>query len=103
MNTMHARKQALVAESELNRTQMIQELTVFKEEVRRLSCHVHTVTSAAQSLARVAGWFSFLRPKPHGGNGESGAARSSWMQSALKGARTGVSLWLMLRQLKRKA
>jgi hypothetical protein len=93
MNSLESRKQLLLAESELNRAQLADELAA-------LSAGVHTVTNRAKSFSSmasaaavlVAGLAAFRRSK-FSRPGE----KPSWWQTILKSAGMVSTLWLAFR------
>jgi hypothetical protein len=90
MNSLRARKQLLIAESEINRLQLVKEWKVMAGEAGSVAHRARTISSltvAAASL--IFGVVSFRRSK-------SGPAseKHSWRQTLLKAARLAGSLWL---------
>ena len=51
MNPLESRKQLLIAESELNRAQLVQEWQVMTGEVRSLTSQARTIGSIASAVA----------------------------------------------------
>ena len=93
LNRLESRKQLLIAESELNRAQLLQEWRTMADEVHALAEQARTIRSLASAAASlVAGVASFRRKKS-----ASGAGKSSWWQSLLKGAQWASSLWTEFR------
>jgi hypothetical protein len=94
LKPLEARKQLLLAESDLNRTRLIQEWNGLKGEVHRLTRQVRTVGSFASLAAVVWAAFSARRrgPGPDDRNG-----KTSWGSKLLNCARTGASLWVVLK------
>ena len=89
MNPLALRKQLLIAESDLNRTQLAREWQTMAEEVHALTRQARTVsfiTSASVSL--VAGLASLRCKKTAAAD-----AKPSWFQTILKGAQLAGSLW----------
>ena len=94
MNQLASRKKLLIAESELNRTQMVQELQTMADKVHSLASQARTVSSiASAAVSLVAGLASFRRKKEPAPVVE----KSSWLQTVLKGARLAISLWQAFR------
>ena len=93
MNPLESRKQLLIAESELNRAQLVQELAALTAGVRTLADRAKTFGSIASSAALlVAGLAAFRRGK----SADADAKPSRW-QTLLKGAGLISTLWLAFR------
>lgn len=93
MNPLELRKQLLIAESELNRAQLIEEMAVLKAGIHTLTDRAKSfgsITSAAALL--VTGLAAFRR-----GKSVVAAGKSSWPQTILKGAGLVSTLWLAFR------
>jgi hypothetical protein len=93
MNPLQSRKQLLLAESELNRAQLIGDMAALRAEVGALTGRAKSIGLIASSAtALLVGWAAFRRKKspPAGG-------QPSWLQSILKGAGLISSLWLAFR------
>jgi hypothetical protein len=89
MNPLESRKQLLIAESELNRAQLVQEWQAMADEVHSLANQARTISSFVSAAASlVAGLASFRRKKS-----APGAEKPSWWQTLLKGAQLVGSLW----------
>ena len=96
MNSLESRKQILIAESEINRAQLLGEWQAMTDGIRGLSDRVKSVGSIASAAAvLLAGLSAFRR-----GKSVSTGAKSSWFQSALNGAQLAGSLWLAYRARK---
>ena len=90
MNPTQSRKQLLIAESELNRAQLVQDWKLMADAVHMLADEAHTVRSIASAAASlVTGLASFRRKKS-----TPAAAKSSWWQTVLTGVRAASTLWL---------
>lgn len=86
-------KQLLIAESELNRAQMVEDLTGLTAGVRTLARRAKSFGSIASSAAMLAaGLAACRRGKPADAN-----AKPSWLQPVLKGASLISSFWLAFR------
>jgi hypothetical protein len=93
VNPLESRKQLLVAESELNRAQLVQEWSAMTAGVRTLTDRAKTYGSLASSAALlVAGLAAFRR-----GKSEDAGAKPSWWRTILKGAGWVSTLWLAFR------
>jgi len=89
MNPLESRKQLLIAESELNRAQLLQECQAIAEGVRSVAGRARTL----RFLASTAAWLmadlsSFRRAR----SGNADGKPSGW-QILLKGAQLAGSLW----------
>jgi hypothetical protein len=93
MNSLDTRKQLLVAESELNRAQLVSQIAVLTAGVRAHACHFKSVGSIVSSTAvLVAGMVAFQRGKTADSQG-----KTSWLQTIMKGAGLLSTLWLAFR------
>ena len=93
MNSLESRKRLLLAESELNRAQLVEDMAALRGNVRALMDHVKTVGSIASSVAvLMAGLAAFRRPKP-----ASAESKPSWLQTIFKGASLISTLWMAFR------
>jgi hypothetical protein len=90
MNSLESRKQLLIAESELNRAQLVQELKTIKGEVHSLANQARTIASFASAAATLIGGLASFRAKK-----ESAPAveKSSWLQNIVKGAGLVSTIW----------
>ena len=93
VNPLESRRQLLVAESELNRVQLLKEWQTMTEGVRSLADRARTIGSfALPAAALVAGLSAFRRTQP-----VPAAAKRSWVETVLKGVRLAASIWLAFR------
>jgi hypothetical protein len=93
VSPLELKKRLLIAESEINRSQMIQEWQTMADEVHALAQQARTVRSlvgAAASLS--AGLAAFWRSKSVPAD-----EKPSWWQTILKGAQLAGSIWSQLR------
>jgi len=82
MNALASRKQLLIAESELNRAQLIEDWQTMAGDVQALTSQAKTVSSLVSSaVSLVAGLVSFGRKES-----APAAGKSPWWQTILKGA-----------------
>jgi hypothetical protein len=89
MNSLASRKKLLVAESELNRAQLVQEFQTMADEVHSLASQARTISSFASATASlVAGIASFRQKKS-----APVAEKPSWLRTIFKGAGLAASLW----------
>jgi hypothetical protein len=84
-----SRKKLLVAESELNRAQLVQAWQTIADEGRALAGQVRTVRSLVSAAASLAAGLASLRRKKTAPAGE----KLPWWQAILKGAGLAGSLW----------
>jgi hypothetical protein len=97
LKPLELRKQLLVAESELNRAQLAEDLAALKAEIHTLTHRAGSFGVIASSAATLmSGLAAFKRRKPGGPD-----AKASWPQSILKGAGVVSNLWLAFRSRSR--
>ena len=85
-----SRKKLLIAESELNRAQLVKELQTISDKVRSLANQARTVNSlASAAVTLIAGLASFRRKK----ESAPAAEKPSWLQTILNGARFVSTIW----------
>jgi len=101
LKQLQLRKQLLLAESELNRAELLKELDVFKEEVRGVKNNIRLVGSLASFAAVLAGAISIFRRGSSNRVDSHDRAKSSWISEALAGARLGASLFFKIKSLLR--
>ena len=90
LNPLESRKRLLIAESEINRAQLLDEWQAMTDGIHRLTDRVKSVSSLASAAAAlVAGVSAFRR-----GKSVSTAAKPSWLQTILSGARLAGSIAL---------
>jgi len=93
MKPLESRKQLLVAESELNRAQLVQEWRIMADEARILAHQAKTISSLASAAASlVVGLVNFRRNKP-----AASAEKLPWWQTILKGVGLVSTLWQSFR------
>ena len=93
INPLELRKQILIAESELNRAQLVGDMATFTAGVRTLTDRAKSFGSIASSAAvLLVGLAAFRR-----GKSADDDAKPSWPQTILKGAGLISNLWLALR------
>ena len=93
MNPLESRKQLLIAESEINRAQLVGDMAAVAAGVRTLTNRAKSFGSIASTAAvLVAGLAAFRRGKP-----VDAGAKPSWLQNILKGAGMVSTLWLAFR------
>jgi hypothetical protein len=90
---LESRKQLLIAESELNRAQLVGDMAALTAGVRTLTDRAKSFGSIASSAAvLVAGLAAFRRTKAAPAD-----EKPSWLQIILKGAGLISTLWLAFR------
>jgi hypothetical protein len=93
LNPLELRKQLLIAESELNRAQLVGDVAALTAGVRTLSSRARSLGSIASSIAvLVAGLAAFQR-----GRSVEAEAKPSWLKKILKGAGLISTFWLAFR------
>jgi len=93
LRPLELRKQLLLAESELNRTQLSDEWQKIAHGVRDVAHRTKTIAVWVSSAAMLVAGVSALRRSPPA----PGTAKSSWFQNILSGARIASTIWLALR------
>src|SRR4051794_37177711 len=93
VSPLELRKQMLIAESELNRAQLLDEWAAATEWHRTLSAGVRTAGSVASAAALLVSGVRAFRRKRDPQNG----ADASWLQPLLKGVGLIPSLWVAFR------
>jgi hypothetical protein len=90
MNPLQARKQLLIAESEINRAQLVQEWQTMADGVRSVTHRAGSLWALALAAASlISGLVSFRRTKA-----AAAAKKLAWWQLLLKGALLAGSLWV---------
>jgi hypothetical protein len=93
MNSLASRKKLLVAESELNRAQLMQDWRTMAGEVHALTHQARTIGSFASAAASlVTGLLSFRHKKPAPVD-----EKPSWLKTILKGAGMVSAIWSQFR------
>jgi hypothetical protein len=93
INPLESRKRLLVAESELNRAQLVQECVALTVGVRTLTDRARSFSTIASSAAvLMAGFAAFRR-----GKFLDAEVKPSWLRTILKGAGTVSTLWVAFR------
>ena len=89
MNPLALRKQLLIAESELNRAQLVQEWQTVTDEVHSLTSRARSITFIASAVASLVAGLTACRHKASAPATE----KPSWWQTILKGAGMAGSFW----------
>jgi hypothetical protein len=103
LKSLEARKNLLLAESELNRVHLIQEWDRMKQEVHLLVNPVKTAARLAATAAKFGLLFSLWRrirrptaPAPASNTNHRSSLRP-FVLNLYRGMKTGISLWQTLR------
>jgi hypothetical protein len=97
MKPLELRKQLLLAESELNREQLVQEWQVMRTEVHALTDQARTIRSLATAAATLVAGLSSCRRKID----VPAVEKPSWLQTMLKGAGVVGTFWSEFRSSRR--
>jgi len=93
ISPLESRKRLLIAESEINRTQMIQEWQTITDGVHTLAAQAKSISSYASAgalLVATVAAFQHRKAKP-------ASEKPSWLQSILKSTSLISTLWLAFR------
>lgn len=93
MNSLNTRKQILIAESEINRAQLAEELEALSAGVSTVANRAKSFSSIASAAAVLVVGLTALRR----GNPGVATAKLSWLQTILKVGGLISSSWLALR------
>lgn len=94
MNPLTSRKQLLIAESELNRAQLVADVRTLNSDVRTIAARIKSYGSIALLLVSVVtGLVSAKRSLA-----TRAGAKSSWLPTMLAGGGLISSLWSAFRQ-----
>jgi hypothetical protein len=98
MSALASRKKLLIAESELNRVQLVQELETIKGEFHALANQARTITSLASAAATLIAGVAALRRK----KSPPAEEKPSWLQTVVKGAGLVSTIWAAFRSQHRE-
>jgi len=93
LNPLELRKQLLLAESELNRVQLVGDVAALQAGVCALAARAKTYESIASSAAVLVTGLAALQR----GKLTSSGVKPTWLQMILKGAGLISTVWLALR------
>jgi hypothetical protein len=93
LNQLASRKKLLIAESELNRAQLVQEWQTLADEAHALADQARTIRSLATAGASLMAGLVSLRQK----RSAPSAGKTSWLQNILKSAGQISTLWSVFR------
>jgi hypothetical protein len=107
LKTLESRKRLLLAESEVNRAELIKDWGTLNDEFSRVKRQVRAASSIASSAAVLATVFSLARrrfgaPDHANGRAQPPHPKAAWLSAALDGARVGASLFLKIRSFLRE-
>jgi len=94
MNPLESRKQLLLAESELNHAQLVEEWQVLSNEVHALASQARTIRSFASAAATLVGGLASFRNKK---SAPPAATKPSWLKTLFKGAGLVSTFWQTFR------
>src|ERR1700722_3553097 len=97
MNKLQSRKQLLLAESELNRAQLVQEWEIVADGFRSGTHGAKSFTSVVSSAATMLAGLAALRRRLR----EQADGKSSWLNTILKTAGLLSDFWLAFRSPRR--
>jgi len=100
LTVLAARKQLLLAESELNRQKLIREMHGWKHEFEVSKHELTSIGSLASLTTKLAATFAAAGRAFGHSHGHKG--KKSWVSSLINGATTGTSLWYLVRSLRRR-
>jgi hypothetical protein len=89
MNPLTSRKNLLLAESELNRAQLVADWQTLAGEAKELAQQAGTLRSLASASVVLVSELVALR--------QPAVKKTSWLQSILQGAQLAGSLWTQFR------
>lgn len=93
MNPLESRKQLLIAESELNRAQLVQKWQTMADDAHALARKARIIGSWASIAASLVAGLAFFRRK----KSRPAAKKPSWLQTILKGAGIVSMIWSKFR------
>ncbi len=91
MNPLHLQKQLLIAESELNRAQLVGDITALKADVRSLAKRATSINSFATAV------LSLVTVCASNLSSTAAPEKSAWWQTILKSAQPIAALWTVFR------
>ncbi len=94
MNPLASRKKLLIAESELNRAQLVQEWQTMADDAHALVRKARIIGSWAPIAASLVAGLAFFRRKKESA---PAAEKPSWLQTILKGAGLVSMIWSKFR------
>lgn len=98
VNPLALRKQLLIAESEINRAQLVQDGEILLNGIRAVTTKARSVGSMASVAALLVAGLVAVRRK----RADSVTAKVSWLQTLLKGAKVIAPLWFAFRRARKE-
>jgi hypothetical protein len=99
MSPLESRKQLLIAESELNRAELVQEWKAMADGFHSVADRAKSFGAVASSAAALAASLAAFQ----GGGISRNGAKPTWLRKVLKGAGLVSSLWVAFRAVGRAA
>jgi hypothetical protein len=99
ISPLELRKQLLIAESEINRTLMVQELAAVTANLRTLTDRVRGVATFVTSITSLVNGVGAVRSGEPASDGHTNTM-PSWVQSLLKGAGVVATVWKAFRSVR---
>ena len=93
MNPLESRKKLLLAESELNRAQLVEEWQTMADDVHSLANRARNITTFASAAASLFGGLALFRRKTTAPSAE----KTPWLQTALKRVGQISAIWSAFR------
>ena len=93
LDVLESQRQLIIAESELNRAQIVGDMAKLKDGAIMLAGHIKTIGSISSSAAVLVAGLTALQ----GAKSDGTASKTSWLQTILKGAGIISTLWLAIR------
>jgi hypothetical protein len=100
LSPLESRKRLLIAESELNRAQMVADLGALKSDLDALKSDVNTLLDRVKSLGSIASTAAVLvsgLTAFRGGKAENGDGKSHWLRKVIRGAGLVSTIWRVFR------
>ena len=101
LRTLESRKHELLAESEVNRIELLKDLDALKIEANRVKKQLLAAGTIASSAAILAGAASLLRRREPEASKTENHPKGAWVGALLNSARAGASLAFKIRSLMR--
>lgn len=101
LKTLEIRKQEILAQSDVNRIELLKDWETVKTEIQRVKKQLRAAGSIASSAIVLAAAASALRRK-HEPMKTENHTKVPWVSAALNGARFGASLFMKVRSFMRE-
>ena len=98
LSPLESRKQLLIAESELNRAELLRDWQTLADDAQALARKAGLIGSWVSIAASLVAGLAFFRRK----KSAPAAEKPSWLQIILKGGQLAGSLWSALRPQRRE-